>query len=161
MDVSVANSVIIQIIKPAGLKVIGSAGSDATVKYGKSEFGVDVVFSYKTSSVWDVLEENGPTRICTGDSALWIRERVNRRRERAMRHQGMGIHRISKSLTDPIPQMQNMPLGLARSLILNAFPYHNLVKEEGLKEFQEEHLPVVWEGKIKATERRFFWTQEC
>lgn len=62
MDVSVANSVIIQIIKPAGLKVIGSAGSDATVKYGKSEFGVDVVFSYKTSSVWDVLEENGPTR---------------------------------------------------------------------------------------------------
>lgn len=62
-DCSTVNRVVVQLAKLAGLKVIGSTGSDAKVDYMKSEFGVDVAFNYKTSSVWDVLKEHGPIDI--------------------------------------------------------------------------------------------------
>lgn len=53
---------VVQLAKLAGLKVIGSTGDDAKVKYLK-ELGVDVAFNYKKESVWDVLKENGPIDI--------------------------------------------------------------------------------------------------
>lgn len=54
---------MVQLAKLAGLKVIGSTGDDAKVKYLKEELGVDVAFNYKKESVWDVLKENGPIDI--------------------------------------------------------------------------------------------------
>lgn len=49
-----------------------------------------------------------------------------------------------------------MHIGLARGLTFNGFLYWNLIKEEGLKPFQEEYLPLVREGKIKATEHKTY-----
>lgn len=57
------HSIAVQLAKLAGLKVIGSTGDDAKVKYLKEELGVDVAFNYKTESVWDVLKEHGPIDI--------------------------------------------------------------------------------------------------
>lgn len=54
---------VVQLAKLAGLKVIGSTGSDSKVAYLKSELGVDVAFNYKTTSVWDILKEHGPIDI--------------------------------------------------------------------------------------------------
>ena len=52
-------SVLVQLAKLDGLKVIASAGSDDKVEFVKS-IGADVAFNYKTTSTWDVLEKEGP-----------------------------------------------------------------------------------------------------
>ncbi|KAF8811022.1 NAD(P)-binding protein [Phlegmacium glaucopus] len=52
-------SLVIQLAKLDGLKVIGSAGSDEKVRFMK-EIGADVAFNYKTTSTTEVLEKEGP-----------------------------------------------------------------------------------------------------
>jgi threonine dehydrogenase-like Zn-dependent dehydrogenase len=56
------NSVVAQLAKAKGLKVIASAGSDDKVDFMKS-IGVDVAFNYKKDSVADVLGKEGPIDI--------------------------------------------------------------------------------------------------
>ncbi|KAF8144001.1 hypothetical protein K438DRAFT_2029327 [Mycena galopus ATCC 62051] len=55
-------SMVIQIAKQDGLKVIASAGSDAKVKF-MEEIGADVAFNYKTTDVRSVLAKEGPIDI--------------------------------------------------------------------------------------------------
>ncbi|KAF7345141.1 NAD P-binding protein [Mycena sanguinolenta] len=52
-------SMVIQLAKRDGLKVIASAGSDAKVEFMK-EIGADVAFNYKTTNTRDVLAREGP-----------------------------------------------------------------------------------------------------
>jgi hypothetical protein len=52
-------SIVVQIAKLAGMKVIASTGSDDKVAYVK-ELGADVVFNYKTTDTKVVLEKEGP-----------------------------------------------------------------------------------------------------
>ncbi|KAF8904154.1 hypothetical protein CPB85DRAFT_1538295 [Mucidula mucida] len=52
-------SMVIQLAKLDGLKVIGSAGSDAKVQFMK-EIGADVAFNYKTTDTLEVLKKEGP-----------------------------------------------------------------------------------------------------
>ncbi|KAF8158806.1 hypothetical protein K438DRAFT_1942587 [Mycena galopus ATCC 62051] len=52
-------SMVIQLAKRDGLKVIASAGSDEKVKFMK-EIGADVAFNYKTTNTREVLEREGP-----------------------------------------------------------------------------------------------------
>ncbi|KAF8994480.1 alcohol dehydrogenase [Cyathus striatus] len=54
--------VVIQLAKVAGLKVIASAGSDEKVEFMK-ECGADIVINYKTGSIKDTLEKEGPIDI--------------------------------------------------------------------------------------------------
>jgi len=55
-------SMVIQLAKREGLKVIASAGSDDKVKFLK-EIGTDVAFNYKTTSAREVLGKEGPINI--------------------------------------------------------------------------------------------------
>ncbi|KIY51560.1 alcohol dehydrogenase [Fistulina hepatica ATCC 64428] len=55
-------SLVIQLAKRDGTKVIASAGSDAKVEYMKS-LGADVAFNYKTESTKAILEREGPIDI--------------------------------------------------------------------------------------------------
>ncbi|EJD36865.1 alcohol dehydrogenase [Auricularia subglabra TFB-10046 SS5] len=55
-------SIVVQLAKAVGLKVIGSAGQDHKLDFLR-ELGADVVFNYKTTSVDDVLREHGPVDI--------------------------------------------------------------------------------------------------
>ncbi|KAJ2928279.1 hypothetical protein H1R20_g8815, partial [Candolleomyces eurysporus] len=55
-------SIVIQIAKKQGLKVIASAGSEEKLKYMKS-LGADVVFNYKTTQTAEVLGREGPIDI--------------------------------------------------------------------------------------------------
>ncbi|KZT42581.1 alcohol dehydrogenase [Sistotremastrum suecicum HHB10207 ss-3] len=50
---------VVQLAKRAGLKVIGSAGTEKKVEYLKS-IGTDVAFNYKTADVAKILKEHGP-----------------------------------------------------------------------------------------------------
>jgi NADPH-dependent curcumin reductase CurA len=52
-------SLVIQLAKRDGLKVIASAGSDEKVAFMK-ELGADVAFNYKTTKTSEVLEKEGP-----------------------------------------------------------------------------------------------------
>ncbi|KAG6810945.1 hypothetical protein H0H92_009686 [Tricholoma furcatifolium] len=52
-------SLVIQLAKLDGLKVIASAGSDEKVAFMKS-IGADVAFNYKTTKTAEVLEREGP-----------------------------------------------------------------------------------------------------
>ncbi|KAJ7082168.1 hypothetical protein C8R43DRAFT_1052451 [Mycena crocata] len=52
-------SMVIQIAKQAGLKVIASAGSEEKVKFMQS-LGADVAFNYKTTDSRAVLKKEGP-----------------------------------------------------------------------------------------------------
>ncbi|KAJ7200281.1 hypothetical protein B0H12DRAFT_547447 [Mycena haematopus] len=52
-------SMVIQLAKRDGLKVIASAGSDEKVKFMK-EIGADVAFNYKTTNTREVLAREGP-----------------------------------------------------------------------------------------------------
>ncbi|KAF7364581.1 PKS-ER domain-containing protein [Mycena venus] len=55
-------SMVIQIAKQDGVKVIASAGSEEKVKFMR-EIGADVVFNYKTTDVREVLKKEGPIDI--------------------------------------------------------------------------------------------------
>ncbi|KAJ6627985.1 hypothetical protein B0H10DRAFT_2281963 [Mycena sp. CBHHK59/15] len=55
-------SVLIQLAKVKGLRVIASAGSDTKVEYMRS-LGADVPFNYKTTPVAAALKEHGPLDI--------------------------------------------------------------------------------------------------
>ncbi|KAJ3786771.1 hypothetical protein GGU10DRAFT_332059 [Lentinula aff. detonsa] len=55
-------SLVIQLAKQDGLKVIASAGSDEKVQFCK-DVGADVVFNYKTASTLDILRQEGPLNI--------------------------------------------------------------------------------------------------
>ena len=52
-------SLVIQLAKLDGLKVIASAGSDEKVQFMK-ELGADVAFNYKKTDTEEVLQKEGP-----------------------------------------------------------------------------------------------------
>ncbi|KAJ3999475.1 hypothetical protein F5050DRAFT_1737935 [Lentinula boryana] len=55
-------SIVVQLAKQDGLKVIASAGTDEKVKFCK-EIGADVAFNYKTTNTTHVLAKEGPIDI--------------------------------------------------------------------------------------------------
>ncbi|KAF8192153.1 hypothetical protein BJ912DRAFT_925062 [Pholiota molesta] len=55
-------SMVIQLAKMEGCKVIGSAGSDEKVQFMK-DIGADVAFNYKTTNTLEVLKKEGPIDI--------------------------------------------------------------------------------------------------
>ncbi len=57
--ITTPRSLVIQLAKRDGLKVIASAGSDEKVEFMKS-IGADVAFNYKTTSTQEILEKEGP-----------------------------------------------------------------------------------------------------
>ena len=52
-------SMAVQLAKQDGLKVIACAGSDDKIQFLR-DIGADVVFNYKTTSVEEVLQKEGP-----------------------------------------------------------------------------------------------------
>ncbi|KAL1738531.1 hypothetical protein HDZ31DRAFT_14549, partial [Schizophyllum fasciatum] len=59
---SAVGTLIIQLAKLDGMKVIASAGSNAKVEYMRS-LGCDVPFNYKISSYREVLAQHGPVDV--------------------------------------------------------------------------------------------------
>lgn len=55
-------SLVVQLAKHEGLKVIASAGSDSKVEFLK-EIGADVAFNYKTTGTHEVLQKEGPINV--------------------------------------------------------------------------------------------------
>ncbi|KAG8888895.1 hypothetical protein FRB99_004043, partial [Tulasnella sp. 403] len=71
-------SLVCQLAKASGLRVISSTGSDDKVQYLKDVIGVDVAFNYKKQDLDEVLKEHGPLDLCfenvggkTLETVLW------------------------------------------------------------------------------------------
>jgi NADPH-dependent curcumin reductase CurA len=56
-------SVVVQLAKRDGMKVIASSGSDEKVQFAK-ECGADVSFNYKTTSTEEIMAKEGPIDVC-------------------------------------------------------------------------------------------------
>lgn len=57
-------SLVIQLARRDGLKVIASAGSDEKVEALKEIYGADVAFNYKTTDSRELLQKEGGFDVC-------------------------------------------------------------------------------------------------
>jgi hypothetical protein len=75
-----ADSMVIQLAKRDGLKVIACGGSDEKVKFMR-EIGADVAFNYKTTDTREVLAREGPIDVYVPPfgAFLWVAYPCGRR----------------------------------------------------------------------------------
>ena len=69
-------SVVVQLAKLDGLKVIASSGSDEKAQFAR-DCGADISFNYKTQSTENILKEHGPINVCVLPSRLWCPDELN------------------------------------------------------------------------------------
>lgn len=76
-DRVISFSLVVQLAKRDGLKVIASAGSDEKVAFMK-KIGADVAFNYKTTKTSEVLSKEGPIDVYVVSLVGRGRGRLNR-----------------------------------------------------------------------------------
>ncbi|KZV96086.1 NAD(P)-binding protein [Exidia glandulosa HHB12029] len=140
-------SMVVQIAKADGLKVIASAGTESKLQFLR-ELGADVVFNYKTTNVEDVLKEHGPIDIYWDnaggkslDAALANLNTFGR---------VVKIGSISSYNSKPEP-IYNTETILWKRIIIRGvlvFDHH----EQYLDEFYATFPPKVAKGEIKYVE---------
>ncbi|KIM41186.1 hypothetical protein M413DRAFT_72497 [Hebeloma cylindrosporum] len=143
-------SLVIQIAKSQGLKVIGSAGSEEKVQFMK-EIGADVAFNYKTTNTAEVLEKEGPIDIYwdnvggeTLDAALDAASLGARFIECGM---------ISGYNTGGAP-VKNLANVIGKSISMHGFIVSRL-EEKHSAAFFAEIPPKVASGEIKYREDKY------
>ncbi|KAF8215356.1 hypothetical protein K438DRAFT_1801110 [Mycena galopus ATCC 62051] len=140
-------SMVIQIAKQDGLKVIASAGSEEKVKFMK-EIGADVAFNYKTTDVREVLAKEGPIDIfwdnVGGDTLDAAMEHA------ALHSRIIECGQISGYNSGPLP-MKNPGLIFAKCMHFHGFlrPY---LRPKHIAAFNAEFVPKILSGEFKYTE---------
>ncbi|KAF7297373.1 PKS-ER domain-containing protein [Mycena indigotica] len=140
-------SLVIQIAKQDGLKVIASAGSDDKVAFMEG-IGADVAFNYKTTDVRAVLKKEGPIDIYwdnVGGDTL----------DAAMEHANMFARfiecgQISGYNDNPQP-MKNPLLIVAKCLTFNGFLV-GFLRPKHKEAFRAEVVPKIADGSFHYTE---------
>jgi len=152
----VVGSIVAQLAKLAGLKVIGSTGDDAKVKWLK-ELELDVAFNYKTTNVADVLKEHGPIDIYfdnVGGETLDIAIENTKQFGRIILCGGISEYNRGDRPAYGIKNLSSH--GVAKSLSINGFIIGNLVPDDSEEHeiFYKEYQPLVEQGRIKFQETR-------
>ncbi|KAJ7615611.1 hypothetical protein DFH06DRAFT_1239608 [Mycena polygramma] len=140
-------SMVIQLAKQDGLKVIASAGSEDKVKFMK-ELGADVVFNYKTTDVRAVLAKEGPIDVFwdnVGGAQLDAAMEFARMNARIIE-----CGQISGYNGEPLP-MKNPGLIFSKCLHLHGFLVGYL-REKHDAAFRAEFVPKIASGEFKFTE---------
>ncbi|KAJ7342384.1 alcohol dehydrogenase [Mycena albidolilacea] len=140
-------SMVIQLAKRDGLKVIACAGSDDKVKFMR-EIGADVAFNYKTTDTREVLAREGPIDV------YWDNVGGNML-DAALEHAAINgrileCGTISGYNTGYEPVM-NIHLTWAKSLTISGILYFHLEAKYD-KEFYATIPPLIAAGEIKYTE---------
>ncbi|KAL5483430.1 hypothetical protein ACEPAI_8661 [Sanghuangporus weigelae] len=140
-------SLVIQLAKLDGLKVIASAGSEEKVKFVK-ECGADVAFDYKTTSTRDVLKEHGPINFywdhVGGDS-------LDRALEAAAHFARFVICGLISGYNGQPQPVKNFGFILYKSLTVNGFIVGNLDAKHGAS-FLDFVPPKTARGEFKYKE---------
>lgn len=149
-------SIVVQLAKLAGLRVIGSTGDDEKVKYLKEELGVEVAFNYKKESVWEVLKEHGPIDLYFDNvGGEQLDAAILNATQKGSRFIMCGY--ASEYNLPPGEEPYGLKNGrhiLAKSITMNGFIVSNLIAEQGLKSFNDEYLPLVRERKVTQREQK-------
>ncbi|KAK7458800.1 hypothetical protein VKT23_009806 [Stygiomarasmius scandens] len=143
-------SLVLQLAKLEGLKVIASVGSDEKVEVVKS-LGADVAFNYKTADMQDILAKEGPIDIywdnvsgSTLDAAL-----ANAALHARFICCGM-LSVLGTKMGEGIP-MKNLMNIVVRRVTMNGFIMTDLT-EKWEKEFNEVIPKKLASGEIKYIE---------
>ncbi|KAG9047918.1 hypothetical protein FS837_001174 [Tulasnella sp. UAMH 9824] len=144
-------SVVCQVAKADGLRVIASAGSDSKVEFLK-EIGVDVAFNYKKQDVGTVLNENGGVDIYWDHVGGKTLETVMGCMNKYGRIVICGI--ASQYSLPPAGWHENKSfiLALVKNLTINGFTISNAIAKFGDFDFESEVTKLVKEGKLKFRE---------
>ncbi|KAG8903229.1 hypothetical protein FRC01_009286, partial [Tulasnella sp. 417] len=144
-------SVVCQVAKAEGLRVIASAGSDSKVAFLK-EIGVDVAFNYKKQDVGTVLKESGGVDIYWDNVGGKTLETV------------MGcMNKYGRIVICGFAPEYNLPaaewhgnksftLALMKNLKISGFIIPDTIAKFGDFDFESEVTKLVKEGKMKARE---------
>jgi len=141
-------SVVCQLAKLWGLKVVASAGSDEKVRYLKDELKVDVAFNYKTVTIEDVLAKN-PLDIYWDNVGGPVLEAAIENARPGARIIMCGY--ISEYNSQCRYGIKNMDLAIWKCLSFHGFlasPMHDANADA----FFDEMPKLVAEGKIKYRE---------
>jgi len=141
-------SVVIQLAKRDGLKVIGSAGSDEKVQFMK-DIGADIAFNYKTTNVGEVLEREGPINIYwdnVGGETL----------DTALANAAIGARFIECGMisgynSGHATPIKNISLVMSRRISMQGFLVFDLAPKYD-KEFYSEIPQLLASGEIKYRE---------
>jgi NADPH-dependent curcumin reductase CurA len=142
-------SMLVQIAKHEGLKVIGSAGSDKKVDFVK-QLGADVVFNYKTTNTREVLAKEGPIDIywdnVGGDILDAALENMN----------SLGRVIICGSISgyngEPVP-VKNLMLTIYKQISINGLLVGALAPKYQ-DSFNKEVVPKLADGTWKYNEHK-------
>jgi len=142
-------SVVVQLAKIWGLKVIGSAGRDDKVAFLRDEIGADVAFNYKTEDPYEVLAKHGPVDVFFDNTN-------GPQLDAALANANVGgrfvicgyIYNYGRS---EFYSVKNTPFILTRDLTVRALSGSS---RKGSEEFYEVVTPLVQSGKVKYKETR-------
>ncbi|KAJ7210029.1 NAD-P-binding protein [Mycena pura] len=140
-------SMVIQLAKRDGLKVIASAGSEEKVKFMKS-IGADVAFNYKTTDTREVLAREGPIDIYWDNVGGDIFDAALEHANIFGRFLMCGM--ISGYNTGHEPT-KNMHLTFGKSLTINGILHSHLLHKHNA-EFYSKIPALLANGEIKYTE---------
>ncbi|KZV72729.1 alcohol dehydrogenase [Peniophora sp. CONT] len=146
-------SVVVQLAKMDGLKVIASSGSDEKVQFAR-ECGADVSFNYKTQSAEEILKEHGPIDIyydnVGGETLDLALKYASKKAHFIVCGMITGLNTARKTYA-----FQNMFEIVAKEISIQGFLWASLVPRYS-KQFFDEIPKLVHEGKIKYQEDRSY-----
>ncbi|KAG8932231.1 hypothetical protein FRC02_001436 [Tulasnella sp. 418] len=140
-------SLVCQLAKLDGLKIIASTGSDEKVQYLK-ELGVDVAFNYKTESTKEILKKHGPIDIYwdhVGGETLEIAiDNIN--------NWGriISVGAIAEYNGQEPYGVKNLRLLFAKNLSVHGFIVGQLERKIGNLDFYEGATKFFQEGKFNG-----------
>ncbi|VDB88826.1 unnamed protein product [Peniophora sp. CBMAI 1063] len=146
-------SVVVQLAKMDGLKVIASSGSDEKAKFAR-ECGADVSFNYKKQNTEEILREHGPIDIYydnVGAQTLDLAFKYAAKQARFI------ICGMITTLNEgrKTYAFQNIFEIVAKEISLHGFLWASL-RPRYVKQFFDEVPKLVREGKIKYQEDRSY-----
>ncbi|KAG8980262.1 hypothetical protein FRB90_007708, partial [Tulasnella sp. 427] len=146
-------SVVCQVAKADGLRVIASAGSDSKVEFLK-EIGVDVAFNYKKEDVGAILKESGGIDIYWDNVGGKTLETVMGQMNKYGRIIICGC--ASEYNLSPAEWHGNksLILALVKTLTLYGFVIPDAIAKFGDFNFEAEVSKLVKEGRIRSKEEK-------
>jgi len=141
-------SVVVQLAKQQGLKVIASAGAPSKIQFLK-DLGADVAFNYKTESTDEILEREGPINFYwdnVGGSTLDFALKHAKRRS---------IFVISGAISEYNGQsepLRNFAMVYEKAIILNGFISTDSNMMQHVPSFHETMPAMLAKGEIKYKE---------
>jgi len=141
-------SLVVQLAKQDGLKVIASAGSDEKVQFCK-DIGADVAFNYKTMNTAEVLKKEGPIDIYwdnVGGPTL----------EAAIEHSALYARMIICGFISEYNGEENYGIKTMRNVLTNRISINGLLVWDHEAKYKDEFYRVIPQklasGEIKYTE---------